>query len=88
MVVLVAACLCGGRCIEFHVPRRPRAIVERVVANMATLVDCVCVESVENRSVEEWRLQVVAVVTIGSGGERERTLQFNDAHVPKYRSRA
>jgi hypothetical protein len=38
--VLVAACLSVAG-IEFHVPRRPRAIVERVAANMVTLVGCV-----------------------------------------------
>ena len=39
MIVLVVVFFLAA--IEFHVPRRPRAIVERVAENMATIVGCV-----------------------------------------------
>jgi hypothetical protein len=46
------SCVAG---IEFHVPRRPRAIVERVAANMLTLVGRVYGRRREIREAE-WRL--------------------------------
>ena len=84
MIVLVVVVFLAA--IEFHVPRRPRAIVERVAANMVTLEGCVCGRSREKQrdGVEimagrcrckwQWRRE----------GRDDETLQFNDAHVPKY----
>jgi hypothetical protein len=39
MIVLVVVFFLAA--IEFHVPRRPEAIVERVAGKMATIVGCV-----------------------------------------------